>query len=144
MRIHFNCKYLILFLLSFLAFSCGRNEPSSGGNNNNGSNNENNSGNNGNNNNENQGNSDPEGDPDPAPASISLSSNSFNLDSDGGYLEVTITSSEDWTLSGSSNWCYPSQTYGKSGDIVCHHLYGIFRCGGHKFLHCATREIFLS
>ena len=107
-------------MLSFLAFSCGGNEPSSGGNNNNGSNNENNNGNNGNgnNNNENQGNSDPEGDPDPAPASISLSSNSFNLDSDGGYLEVTITSSDDWTLSGFSNWCYPSQTYGKSGDIV--------------------------
>lgn len=50
--------------------------------------------------------------------SISLSSTEAMTDYKEQALEVTVTSSGDWTLEGGCDWAVPSVTSGKNGDAV--------------------------
>lgn len=51
-------------------------------------------------------------------ATISLSTDIIQVDKNGGNATVTVTSSDDWRLSGVSDWVRPSVTSGKNGDVV--------------------------
>ena len=51
-------------------------------------------------------------------SSVSLSTNEIISDSEGGQFDVTVTSSEDWRVSGISDWVTPDKTGGKSGEKV--------------------------
>lgn len=51
-------------------------------------------------------------------ATISLSTNILQMDSNGGNATITVTSSDDWRLSGVCDWVHPSVTSGKNGDAV--------------------------
>lgn len=51
-------------------------------------------------------------------ATISLSTDILQVDKNGGDATVTVTSSDDWRLSGLCDWAHPSVTSGKNGDIV--------------------------
>lgn len=51
-------------------------------------------------------------------SSVSLSTNEIISDSEGGQFDVTVTSSEDWRVSGISDWVTADKTGGKSGEKV--------------------------
>lgn len=51
-------------------------------------------------------------------STISLSTNIIQMDKNGGDATVTVTSSDNWRLSGICEWAHPSVTSGKNGDIV--------------------------
>lgn len=51
-------------------------------------------------------------------ATISLSNDIIQVDKNGGNATVTVTSSDDWRLSGVSDWVHPSTTSGRSGEVV--------------------------
>ena len=49
---------------------------------------------------------------------ISVSTDTLKFSPDGGILEVKVTSSSDWRMSGLSEWVVPSVTSGVSGTTV--------------------------
>lgn len=51
-------------------------------------------------------------------SSLELSTETIEAGSDGGRYEVTVTSAEKWTVSGSCDWCTLTPTEGKSGDKI--------------------------
>lgn len=51
-------------------------------------------------------------------ATISLSTDIIQVDKSGGNATVTVTSSDDWQLSGACDWVHPSATSGQDGDMV--------------------------
>ena len=51
-------------------------------------------------------------------STISLSTNIIQVDKNGGEATVTVTSSDNWRLSGVCDWAHPSMTSGKNGDEV--------------------------
>ena len=51
-------------------------------------------------------------------STISLSTNILQVDKNGGDATVTVTSSDNWRLSGICDWAHPSITSGKDGDVV--------------------------
>lgn len=51
-------------------------------------------------------------------SSLELSTETIEAGSDGGRYEVTVTSAEKWTVSGSCAWCTLTPTEGKSGDRI--------------------------
>lgn len=51
-------------------------------------------------------------------ATISLSTDIIQVDKSGGSATITVTSSDDWRLSGVCDWVHPSATSGTDGDIV--------------------------
>lgn len=51
-------------------------------------------------------------------STISLSTNIIQMDKNGGEATVTVTSSDNWRLSGVCDWAHPSMTSGKNGDEV--------------------------
>lgn len=51
-------------------------------------------------------------------SSLELSTETIEAGSDGGRYEVTVTSAEKWTVSGSCAWCTLTPTEGKSGDKI--------------------------
>ena len=51
-------------------------------------------------------------------STISLSTNILQVDKNGGDATVTVTSSDNWRLSGICDWAHPSVTSGKDGDVV--------------------------
>lgn len=51
-------------------------------------------------------------------STISLSTDIIQVDKNGGESTVTVTSSDNWRLSGVCEWAHPSVTSGKDGDIV--------------------------
>lgn len=51
-------------------------------------------------------------------SSLDLSTETVEAGSEGGVYEVTVTSAEKWSVSGSSEWCTLSPTEGKSGDKI--------------------------
>lgn len=51
-------------------------------------------------------------------SSLELSTETIEAGSDGGRYEVTVTSAEKWSVSGSCEWCTLSPTEGKSGDKI--------------------------
>lgn len=51
-------------------------------------------------------------------STISLSTNIIQMDKNGGDATVTVTSSDNWRLSGICEWAHPSVNSGKNGDIV--------------------------
>lgn len=51
-------------------------------------------------------------------SSLDLSAETIEAGSDGGVFEVSVTSAENWTVTGTSDWCTLSPTEGKSGDKI--------------------------
>lgn len=51
-------------------------------------------------------------------SSLELSTERIEAGSDGGRYEVTVTSAEKWSVSGSCDWCTLTPTEGKSGDKI--------------------------
>ena len=51
-------------------------------------------------------------------SAVSLSTNEIVSGSEGGNFDVTVTSSEDWRISGISDWVSTDKTGGKSGEKV--------------------------
>lgn len=51
-------------------------------------------------------------------STISLSTNIIQMDRNGGDVPVTITSSDNWRLTGAYDWVHPSTTEGDNGEIV--------------------------
>lgn len=51
-------------------------------------------------------------------SSVLLSTNEIVSDPEGGDFDVTVTSSEDWRISGISDWVTVDKTGGKSGEKV--------------------------
>lgn len=49
---------------------------------------------------------------------ITLDHELYECGKEGGTVDVTVTSMEDWTLEGYCYWAVPSVTEGKSGDVV--------------------------
>lgn len=49
---------------------------------------------------------------------ISLSSEIASVDNEGGSVEVVVTSSGDWRMTGNSDWAHPSAVEGSDGDKV--------------------------
>jgi len=50
--------------------------------------------------------------------SLSINPLSFVCSEVGENINVTVLSSNNWTLSGSVSWCVPSATTGKNGDVI--------------------------
>jgi uncharacterized lipoprotein YajG len=75
-------------------------------------------------------------------STISLSTNILQVDKNGGDATVTVTSSDNWRLSGICDWAHPSITSGKDGDVVTFTIdpnkldekLQVF----HRFFSCAT------
>lgn len=51
-------------------------------------------------------------------SSLELSTEKIEAGSEGGRYEVTVTSAEKWSVSGSCDWCTLTPTEGKSGDKI--------------------------
>ena len=49
---------------------------------------------------------------------ITLDKEVYECDLEGGSVDVTVTSEEDWTLEGYAYWAVPSMTEGSDGDVV--------------------------
>ncbi|MGM9738069.1 MAG: BACON domain-containing protein [Candidatus Cryptobacteroides sp.] len=49
---------------------------------------------------------------------ITLDKEVYECDLDGGSVDVTVTSEEDWILEGYAYWAVPSITEGSDGDVV--------------------------
>lgn len=50
--------------------------------------------------------------------SISIEPKELKFGADGGEQEITVTSSDEWEVTGKSDWCDISATSGKNGDKV--------------------------
>ena len=50
--------------------------------------------------------------------SISINPTSLIFENGADSKDVTITSSDNWYLSGVESWCTPSKTYGYNGDVI--------------------------
>lgn len=50
--------------------------------------------------------------------SISIEPKELKFGADGGEQEITVTSSDEWEVTGESDWCDISATSGKNGDKV--------------------------
>lgn len=56
--------------------------------------------------------------PAPVPDSISVTPATATVPSKGGDVQVMVTSTGEWTLTGGFDWVTPSATEGKDGDVV--------------------------
>ena len=50
--------------------------------------------------------------------SISIEPTELTFGADGGEQEIVVTSSDEWEVTGESNWCYASVASGVDGDTV--------------------------
>ena len=50
--------------------------------------------------------------------SISIEPTELTFGADGGEQEIVVTSSDEWEVTGESNWCYASVSSGINGDTV--------------------------